>query len=351
LSSEGQLAKGSGTLLQIERTGSVSGNVPVDAKGDGLPNGKDAAVASEPEPELERTEASGNLGWQERGPDLSDAMQRGGRDHATTESAIANAVAAASNHSQPVSDASPPAEHHTTLRSARALELSSEKTAHARMAVESAFERGLSVMATRDAGGPIPVRDQAGIGETRGRQEEWVDPVRTDAKDMSAMTGEETFARLDADSAPRSIHWVQAGAHHAEAGYLDPALGWVGVRAESTGGGVHAAVLPGSPEAAQVLGGHLGGLNAFLAQQHGPHATATMAAPQDGRYGAGAEQGHSAGGGGGRDDGAGEDRARTGRENDLSLRTAASAPRVVDRSIGSDPSAIRRAGTHVSVMA
>jgi hypothetical protein len=351
LSSEGQLAKDSGTRPQIEGMGSLSGNVPADAKGDGLPNGKDAAAASEPELELERTEASGTSGLQERGLDLSDALRRGGTDHATTDSAIANAVAAASNHSQPVADATPPAEHHTALRSVRALEPSSEKTAHARMAPESAVGRGLSVMAAQDAGSPIPVRDQAGIGETRGRQEEWSDPVRAAAKDMSAMTGEETFARLDADSAPRSIHWVQTGPHHAEAGYLDPALGWVGVRAESSGGGVHAAVLPGSPEAAQVLGGHLGGLNAFLAQQHGPHATATLAAPQDGRYEAGAEQGRSAGGGSGRDDGAERDGARTGRESDLSLRAAASAPRAVEGSIGSDSSTVRRAGTHVSVMA
>ena len=168
---------------------------------------------------------------------------------------------------------------------------------------------------------------------------------------MSGMTGEETFARLDADSGPQSIHWVHVGAHHAEAGYLDPALGWVGVRAESSGGGVHAAVLPGSPEAAQVLGSHLGGLNAFLAQEHGPHATATMATPQDGHYGAGAEQGNSAGAGSGRDDSAGKNGPRAGEESDSSLRTAANETRAVDSSVVSDGAAMRRAGTHVSVIA
>jgi hypothetical protein len=333
-----------------ESAASVSWGVPADVNGGGLPNDKHVAAASEQESELERTEASGNLGWREPRPDLSDALQRGVTGHATTESAIANAVAA-SNHSQPAAHATLPAEHHSTLRGARAVEPSPEKTGHARMAVESAGERRLSVMTAQDAGSPIPVREPVGIAEPRGRQEGWVDPVRAAGKDMSGMSGEETFARLDADNAPRSIHWVQAGAHHAEAGYLDPALGWVGVRAESSGGGVHAAVLPGSTEAAQVLSSHLGGLNAFLAQEHGPHATATMAAPQDGRYGAGAEQGNSAGGGSGRDEGAGKDGPRAGEERDSSLRTAASESRAVDRRVVSEGEVMRRAGTRVSVMA
>jgi hypothetical protein len=145
---------------------------------------------------------------------------------------------------------------------------------------------------------------------------------------------------------------VPAGGHRAEAGYLDPALGWVAVRAESSGGGVHAAVLPGSPEAAQVLGTHLSGLNAFLAQQHGPHATVTMAAPEDGHSGAGAQQGNSAGGGSGRDEGVERSKAvPEGRKTDSSPQAAVSAAGAVDRSIGSDGSAIRRAGTYVSVMA
>jgi hypothetical protein len=141
---------------------------------------------------------------------------------------------------------------------------------------------------------------------------------------------------------------VQAGAHRAEAGYLDPALGWVAVRAESSGGGLHASVLPGSPEAAQMLSAHLSGLNAFLAQQHGPHATATMAAPGDAHYGATADQGNSAGGGSGRDDGAGKNMAQA-RESDSSPRMGAA--RVVGKSSGSDGLATRRAGTYVSVMA
>jgi hypothetical protein len=51
------------------------------------------------------------------------------------------------------------------------------------------------------------------------------------------------------------------------------------VRADLNGGSVQAAVVPGSTEAAQALSGHLAGLNAFLAEQHTPVATLTMAAP------------------------------------------------------------------------
>ncbi len=174
-----------------------------------------------------------------------------------------------------------PAVFRSALRGGQAFEPSlvrgAERTARTRMGGESAGERGFSVMAAQDAGSPILVRDPAGITEASGRRAGWVDPAHAAGNDAIGLTGDETFARLDAESASRSIHWVQAGAHRAEAGYLDPVLGWVGVRAESSGGGVHAALLPGSAEAAQVLGTHMSGLNAFLSEQHGPHATATMA--------------------------------------------------------------------------
>jgi hypothetical protein len=40
-------------------------------------------------------------------------------------------------------------------------------------------------------------------------------------------------------------------------------------------------VVPGSAEAAQVLGGHLSGLNAYLAENPGQKATVTMASPEN----------------------------------------------------------------------
>ncbi len=90
---------------------------------------------------------------------------------------------------------------------------------------------------------------------------------------------QETFAALDAGTNVGMPSWIHAGGRQAEAGFDDPALGWVGVRADLSGGIVHAALLPGSTEAAQALSGHLAGLNAYLAEQHAPVATLTMASP------------------------------------------------------------------------
>ena len=97
----------------------------------------------------------------------------------------------------------------------------------------------------------------------------------------AASTAHETFAALDAETTTGTTTWIHAGAQRAEAGFQDPSLGWVGVRAELGGGGVHAALVPGSADAAQTLGGHLSGLNSYLDEQHTPVATLTMAASAD----------------------------------------------------------------------
>jgi hypothetical protein len=111
----------------------------------------------------------------------------------------------------------------------------------------------------------------------------------------SAPTGpdtRETFATLDAGEATGKPTWIHAGAHQAEAGYQDPTLGWVSVRADSSGGGVHAELVPGSADAAQALGGHMAGLSAYLAEHHTPVETLTLSSPQGGwTTGAGSGQG------------------------------------------------------------
>jgi len=94
-------------------------------------------------------------------------------------------------------------------------------------------------------------------------------------------SGDDTFAALDGGTTSAAPTWTHAGTQRAEAGYLDPALGWVGVRADSSGSGLHASVVPGSAEAAQVLGGHLSGLNAYLAENPGQKATVTMDSPEN----------------------------------------------------------------------
>ncbi|HEY1160889.1 MAG TPA: hypothetical protein VGE83_09680 [Terracidiphilus sp.] len=103
----------------------------------------------------------------------------------------------------------------------------------------------------------------------------------------------EAFAALDAEAAPGTPTWMHAGSRQAEAGFEDPALGWIGVRAEMNVGGIHAALVPGSPDAAQALGGHLAGLNTYLTEQHSPVETLTLAAPEGRGAEPGADQGLS----------------------------------------------------------
>jgi hypothetical protein len=88
----------------------------------------------------------------------------------------------------------------------------------------------------------------------------------------------EAFAALDAEGANR-VTWVHAGAQQAEAGFQDPRLGWVSVRADVSGGAIHAALVPATVDAAQVMGGHLDGLNAYLSEHHSAVETITLASP------------------------------------------------------------------------
>ncbi len=114
------------------------------------------------------------------------------------------------------------------------------------------------------------------------------------AGSAAATTGadsRETFAALDAEGATGKPAWIHAGAQRAEAGFQDPALGWVSVRADSSGGGVHAELVAGSSDAAQALGSHMAGLNAYLAEHHTPVETLTLTSPEGGWSGLGSDKG------------------------------------------------------------
>jgi len=75
------------------------------------------------------------------------------------------------------------------------------------------------------------------------------------------------------------VTWVRAGAQQAEAGFEDPRLGWVSVRADVSGGAIHASLVPATADAAQVMGGHLEGLNAYLSEHHSTVETITLSTP------------------------------------------------------------------------
>jgi hypothetical protein len=128
----------------------------------------------------------------------------------------------------------------------------------------------------------------------------------------TGVVNRETFASLD--GATGTPTWIHVGSRSAEAGFHDPALGWVGVRADGGGGQLHAAVVPGSSDAATALGGHLSGLNAYLEEQHLHVASVTVASPEgrmaEGGTGQGGHEGmqhegmqHGAGQGAGHDSG------------------------------------------------
>jgi hypothetical protein len=97
----------------------------------------------------------------------------------------------------------------------------------------------------------------------------------------AAAPARDTFAALDAGTSPGTPAWTHAGSQHAEAGFRDPALGWVGVRADLDAGGIHATLVPSSAEAAQALNGHLAGLSTHLVEQQAPVASLTMASPSE----------------------------------------------------------------------
>jgi len=132
------------------------------------------------------------------------------------------------------------------------------------------------------------VRDAAG---ERGAMNQSGETAGGGTGASAASGSRDTFAALDSEGAQVKPIWVHAGAQRAEAGFQDPALGWVGVRADSSGGGIHASVVADSTAAAQTLGSHLAGLNAYLAEHHGEVHAVTMSAPAGGWADANAGQG------------------------------------------------------------
>jgi len=95
-----------------------------------------------------------------------------------------------------------------------------------------------------------------------------------------ATSAHDPFAALDADPAPGALAWTRTGSRQAEAGFEDPTLGWVSVRAGLGSGGVHATLVPGSANAAQELNTHVEGLSAHMAQQRQPIESLSVGAPE-----------------------------------------------------------------------
>ncbi len=108
----------------------------------------------------------------------------------------------------------------------------------------------------------------------------------------------EAFAAMDSVDNGSAPKWILAGSHKAEAGFQDPTLGWISVRAQSGAGGIHASVVAPSDIAAQVLGGQLEGLNAHLAAHFEQLKTVTLSTADTGPDGRDAGGGMLQGNGG-----------------------------------------------------
>jgi hypothetical protein len=176
------------------------------------------------------------------------------------------------------------------------------------------------------------------------------------AAGSSTPSDHEPFAALDGGPANPLPTWLHAGAQRAEAGFHDPALGWIGVRADSTSGGVHASLVPDSAVAAQALGGHMTGLNAYLVEQRTPVETLTVAPPDNRSISSAMDQsGHR-----GMHQGAGQDSGQGGHSEAPShTRQSATAVTGTASSIEAAPAGGRDRsapagvleGLHISVMA
>lgn len=165
----------------------------------------------------------------------------------------------------------------------------------------------------------------------------------------AGQTSSETFAALDADTGTGTPTWIHAGAQHAEAGFQDATLGWVGVRADVSGGGVHASLVSGSAEAAQILSGHLAGLNTYLAEQHTPVETLTLATAGSSGNDLSADQGSNSGSYQGTGQNSGQGVYANSQQGSPVATVADSAETAAQ--IGIVVPAATRRGAYISVMA
>jgi hypothetical protein len=173
--------------------------------------------------------------------------------------------------------APPPAPAHEVVETAATEAKSAQGTS---ILLQSKPARALPVERAATASSPaaLPPAALPVHGAPANLRREFVNPASPAVPAQA-----DTFAALDAAPPAPVATWVHAGANRAEAGYLDPTLGWVAVRAEAPGNLLHASIVPSTPEAAQALGSHLAGLNTYLADHRGAAAQLTIATPESGQ--------------------------------------------------------------------
>ena len=115
-------------------------------------------------------------------------------------------------------------------------------------------------------------------GTAQTRRESGLHTVASDRPETH-----EPIASMDTQVAHLKPRWVHTGAHRAEAGFEDPSIGWISVRAERDSNGVRAVLVAGSNNAEEVLNAHLGGLNAHLVSNHVAIPPVTMSTEHESR--------------------------------------------------------------------
>jgi len=133
----------------------------------------------------------------------------------------------------------------------------------------------------------IPHHQYFGAGIARDSSATLIGPsqgipadARVSRSSGAGISGSEVLTVLDADGEDSVPTWIRTGKHELEAGYQDPELGWVAVRAHAATNGIHAALVPGSIAAAQPLSDHLAGLNAYLAGHHSSIHSVSIYSPE-----------------------------------------------------------------------
>ena len=121
---------------------------------------------------------------------------------------------------------------------------------------------------------PVPAGNIAASSQTSNP----LQPARSLQPVAAEKISSEPFAALDKEV--RTIAPVWTSSNKAEAGFRDPTLGWVSVRAQLDSTGVHATVVPASVDASLSLVGHLTSLSTYLSEHHTRIESLTLAPPE-----------------------------------------------------------------------
>jgi hypothetical protein len=165
----------------------------------------------------------------------------------------------------------------------------------------------------------------------------------------AASAQHDPFSALDERPGSGSITWTHAGKQQAEAGFHDPSLGWVAVRADLHSGGVHAAVLASSSDSAAVLGSELAGLDAHLHEQQIAVSSFTVADAASQSMNQSMQQDMNHGAGHNNSGDARQNRPALDNQASSGASTSTSSLTVHHAAVFSQPAAV--GGTHISVMA